>query len=203
MTQSPSKYPNTPDQTEWLRRTRQGERAAFSRIVNRYQRPVYNLCYRMLADRTAAEDAAQEVFLRAYAKLDSYDDSRQFSTWLFAIASHYCLDQLKRRRLPTFVWEELPERYHALKTDSGQPEPSLLKAEASDEIQDMLAALPAHYRTVVILKYWHHLSYEEMAETLKTSVSTIKSQLFRARKQIAGQIERRAVGSVSHLAFSV
>ncbi len=203
MTKTTSKYPNTPDQTKWLRQARRGEAAAFSPIVDCYQRPVYNLCYRMLNDRAAAEDAAQEVFLRAYAKLGTYDESRQFSTWLFAIAGNYCRDQLKRRRLQTFVWEELPERYHALNSDKDRPEPSLLKAEASDEIQDLLAALPANYRTVVILKYWHHLSYEEMAETLKTSVSAIKSQLFRARKQIAGQIERRSVGPVNQLAFGV
>ena len=94
---TPSKYPNDPEQTMWLNRTTNGDSTAFNYIADKYQQPVYNLCYRMLGNAHDAEDAAQEVFIRAYAKLDTYDDTAKFSTWLFSIASHYCIDRLRKR----------------------------------------------------------------------------------------------------------
>jgi len=74
---------------------------AFEAVVEAYQRPIYNLCYRMLGEPGAAEDAAQETFLRAFQHRASYDPARPFKTWLLSIASHYCVDRLRRRRL---IW---------------------------------------------------------------------------------------------------
>lgn len=191
MPETQSKYPNDSEQTTWLVAAQNGQPAAFDPLVEKYQRPVYNLCYRMLGEATAAEDATQEVFLRAYAKLHSYDPARQFSTWLFAIASHYCLDQLRQRRLRLIAWEDLSPTWHKT-PPTDQPEARLLQAEAGQAIQSLLENLSPEYRAVVILKYWHHLSYEEMAHTLQTSVSAIKSKLFRARRAMAAQIHRPA-----------
>lgn len=187
MSHTPSKYPNDPQQTQWLVAAQRGERAAFSHLVERYQKPVYNLCFRMLGETEPAEDATQEVFLRAFTRLDSYDPTRQFSTWLFAIAAHYCLDQLRQRRVSLVAWDDLP-----LADQTNQPEQLLLQAEANRAVRSLLEALPPEHRTVVILKYWHHLSYEEIAHSLETSVSAVKSRLFRARKLIAGQEVPRA-----------
>ena len=88
-----SKYPDKSEQAMWITLTRQGNTAAFGKIVEKYQRPVYNLCYRLLGNAVEAEDAAQEIFIRAYTRLESYDDRRQFSTWLFSIAANYCIDR--------------------------------------------------------------------------------------------------------------
>ncbi len=184
MSQSTSKYPNTPEQTAWLKLTGQGDRAAFSHIVDKYQRPVYNLCYHMLRNPHDAEDAAQEVFLRAYARLDSYDPQRQFSTWLFAIASHYCIDRLKRQRV-TISWEDGFALTGGADTDTLHPEHALLDAETAQEAQRLLKTLRPDYRAIVVLKYWHTMSYEEIAQTLQTTVSVIKSKLFRARRMMA------------------
>jgi RNA polymerase sigma-70 factor, ECF subfamily len=191
MSRTPSKYPDTLEQTEWLNRTRQGDRAAFSHIVDKYQRPVYNLCYHMLRNPHDAEDAAQEVFLRVYARLDSYDPQRQFSTWLFAIASHYCIDRLKRPRM-LVAWDDVVNWYDGSDDqDSVHPERALAQTETAREAQNLLQTLRPDYRTVVILKYWHTMSYEEIAETLQTTVSVIKSKLFRARRMMAQAATRR------------
>lgn len=179
----PSKYPNTPEQMMWISQTRQGNAAAFGKIVEKYQRPVYNLCYQMLSNATEAEDAAQEVFLRAYARLDSYDDRRQFSTWLFSIASNYCIDRLRRVRPTLISWDDFKVSW--LDNDNTQPEQALLKAEATEEVQTLLKSLNPDDRLVIILKYWYTLSYQEMSQTLGTTVSAIKSKLFRARRQLA------------------
>ena len=81
---------NEQEQT-WVLQARRGDRSAFSRLVEAYQRPVFNLTYRMLGDVEEAEDAAQEAFLRAYSRLNQYDPEMKFSTWLFSIANHYCI----------------------------------------------------------------------------------------------------------------
>jgi len=184
---TPSKYPNNPEQTMWLRRTKNGDSAAFSYIAEKYQQPVYNLCYRMLGQANDAEDAAQEVFIRAYANLDTYDDTRKFSTWLFSIASHYCVDRLRKRRFNLVPWDDLAPWYHVPGQATPQPEQALIKAETTQEIQALLNVLPPDYRSAVILKYWYAMSYQEIAQTLETTVSAVKSKLFRARKMMGKQ----------------
>jgi RNA polymerase sigma-70 factor (ECF subfamily) len=184
-TNTTSKYPNNPEQTMWLKRTKNGDSTAFSNIVEKYQRPVYNLCYRMLNNADDAEDAAQEVFTRAYAKLDTYDDTGKFSTWLFSIASHYCIDRLRRRRFTLIPWDDLGSWYIFPDQGIPQPEEVLIEAEATQEIETLLSLLPPDYRLAIVLKYWYPMSCQEIAQTLETTVSAIKSKLFRARKMMA------------------
>jgi len=163
-----------------------GNATAFNQLLNRYRRSIYNLCYHMLTDSVEAEDAAQEVFIRAYFKLDSYDESRsKFSTWLFSIASHYCIDKLRPKRLPAIPWDELSNLARFSAQDTFQPEKMLLKAETTQEVRSLLNKLPPNYRAAIILKYWHGKSYEDIAQTQGTTVSAIKSRLFRARKMMA------------------
>jgi RNA polymerase sigma-70 factor (ECF subfamily) len=181
------KYPNDSGQTMWLTMTKNGDRPAFNHIVKKYRQPIYNYCYRMLQNRNEAEDAAQEVFLRAYARLDTYDDRHKFSTWLFSIASHYCIDRLRKRRFQLVSWDDLAPWHLFPGQDARQPEKALLKAEADREVRILLDALPSDCRTVIILKYWRALSYQEIAQTLETTVSAVKSKLFRARKMMTVQ----------------
>src|SRR3972149_11642264 len=97
-----------PGQADWVARANEGDQEAFAMLVEAYQTPVFNLCMRMLGERGEAEDAAQESFLRAYRGLRRYDPERPFGTWLLSIASHYCIDQLRRRRLEFVSVEEEP-----------------------------------------------------------------------------------------------
>ena len=196
MSETRCKYPNDPEQAKWITLTKQGDRAAFGNLVEKYQRPVYNLCYHMLRNADEAEDATQEVFLRAYAKLDTYDEQRQFSTWLFSIASHYCLDKLKSPRLPLVSWDSLRDYWPD--GDTAQPEKILLGAETTQEVRALLETLKPDYRAAIILKYWYTLSYQEIAQTLDATVSAIKSRLFYARKKMAQtaiQQQRAVIGS--------
>ncbi len=192
-----SKYPNDAAQSTWITLTRQGDKAVFSKIVAKYQGPVYNLCYRMLGNAAEAEDATQEIFLRAYAKLDSYDDRHQFSSWLFSIASHYCIDKLRSFRPVLVSWDSL--KYYWPAGNTTQPEKALLKVEATEEVYALLKTLSPDYRGIIIMRYWYALSYRDIAETLGTTVSAIKSKLFRARKMMAQtallQQQRAAISS--------
>ncbi len=180
-------------ETDWILRARQGDQRAFGDLVRAYQRPVYNLAYRMLGDAGAAEEAAQEAFLRAYEYLRSYQPGRKFANWLLSITSHYCIDQLRKRRLKTLSLEGSlpPEAFH-----SGQPTPEQVVDQQEQEmlVQEMLARLSPDYRAVVALRYWYEFSYREIAETLGISEGAVKSRLFRARSMLAQMWQEREAG---------
>ena len=178
------------DETLWVMRARHGDEGAFSQLVEAYQRPVFNLCYRMLGDAAEAEDAAQETFIRAYTRLASYDPSRKFSSWILAIASHYCIDRLRQRRMGLVAWDDLPPGSW-LSDAQAKPEEMILDRETQRQVHELLNDLPPDYRAVVALRYWHELSYEEIAETLHTTVPAIKSRLFRARQMM---VNRAGIG---------
>jgi len=181
----PTANSTSPEEAIWLAQAKRGDSAAFTQIVEAYQRPIFNLCYRMLDDPAEAEDAAQEVFIRAFLKLQSYDETRKFSSWLFSIASHYCIDRLRQRRLQWLSWDDLPSWRWLQGDDKSQPEEALVEDETTQELHAILNTLPPDYRAAVVLKYWHDLPYEEIADALETTVSAVKSRLFRARKMMA------------------
>jgi RNA polymerase sigma-70 factor (ECF subfamily) len=176
----------------WALAAQKGDRAAFIQIVDVYQRPVYNLCYRMLGDANEAEDAAQETFLRAYTRLETYNPNHKLSSWLLSIASHYCIDRLRKQRYQMVSWDDLPP-WRWLPDTTPQPEEATLKHESRDAVHELLQALPADYKAATILRYWHDMSYDEIAETLDTSVSAIKSRLFRARQMLAEAAQQAEV----------
>lgn len=181
----------------WVVSAKRGDRVAFTKIVEAYQRPIFSLCYRMLGDAAEAEDAAQEAFIRAFLKLDSYDSARKFSSWLFSIASHYCIDRLRKRRIQWLSLEALPPWRANISDDKPQPEEALVEVETTQEIRELLSTLPPDYRAAVVLKYWHNMPYEEIAELLNTTVSAIKSRLFRARKMMAEAAENQQAAMTS------
>jgi RNA polymerase sigma-70 factor (ECF subfamily) len=185
------------DESRWLTRACRGDDAAFTRLVEAYQRPVFNLCYRMLGDAGEAEDAAQETFIRVYTRLASYDPERKFLSWLLAIASHYCIDRLRRRRYSLVSWDALSP-YGCPPDPQLGPEEAAMRHEAERQAQALLAALPPDYRAAVVLRYWHELSYQEIAETLAITLPAVKSRLFRARHlmvRVAAQAEAASAGT--------
>jgi RNA polymerase sigma-70 factor, ECF subfamily len=161
-----------------------GDQAAFADLVTRYQSAVYNMAYRMLGDATEAEDAAQEVFVRAWNQLHTFQLDRRFSTWLLSIASHYCIDLLRRRR-PTAPLDDV-----ALYVESGEPEPDevALEGEKREMVQRLLKTLPDKYRSVTVLRYYNDLSYDEIARITGLTESAVKTQLHRARRMLAEQL---------------
>jgi RNA polymerase sigma-70 factor (ECF subfamily) len=177
----------------WVQRTLAGDPQAFGELVQRYERDVFNLAYRMLNDRGEAEDAAQEAFLRAYANLGRYDVTRSFKTWVLSITSNHCIDRLRRRRLTWLSLEEPLPPHPALTSDIPGPEEATLTNERNQLVQDMLAELSPDYRLAVVLRYWYELSYAEIAEMLDTTESAIKSRLFRARQLLADQLESHPI----------
>jgi RNA polymerase sigma-70 factor (ECF subfamily) len=177
------------DELAWVLQAQQGSDEAFTRLVEEYQTHVYNLCYRMLGEPEAAEDAAQETFLRAYQNLHRYDRSRSFATWLLSIGAHYCIDRLRRRKLPVFSMDEENDDgtvYEIRDAASPDPEAESAKREDRDRLHGLLKELDETDRAAVIMRYWYDYSEIEIAESLNLTVSAVKSRLHRARRALAG-----------------
>src|SRR5512147_446875 len=173
----------------WVLQAQQGNDEAFTRLVEEYQTHVYNLCYRMLGEPEAAEDAAQETFLRAYQNLRRYDRTRSFATWLLSIGAHYCIDRLRRRKLSMFSMDEENDDGTTLEiADSASPDPEAesVKREDRDRLHTLLKGLDETDRAAIIMRYWYDYSENEIAESLDLTVSAVKSRLHRARRALAG-----------------
>jgi RNA polymerase sigma-70 factor (ECF subfamily) len=170
---------------QWVTQAQQGDPEAFAKLVDAFQRPVFNLCYRMLGDAYEAEDAAQETFLRAFDNLRRYDSQRSFSTWLLSIAAHYCIDQIRKRHMTLISLDDSP--YLDPPDLAPGPETALGRREEQESVKRLLATLNPQDRAAVVLFYWYELSYEEIAESLKLTVSAVKSRLHRARLAMVNQ----------------
>lgn len=179
-------------ESQLLQRTIAGDLDAFGDLVRLYERPVFNLAYRMLGNSVEAEDASQEAFMKAYSNLHRYDPERPFKTWLLSITSNHCIDRLRKRRLTYLSIDEPLPPHPALVSNNEDPEAAAIASERSAEVQTLLETLPDEYRLVVILRYWYDLSYAEIAYMLETTESAIKSRLFRARQTLAKEIDTSA-----------
>ena len=176
------------DENAWVLRAQQGSDEAFTQLVETYQKPVYNLCYRMLGEPEVAEDAAQETFLRAYQNLHRYDNSRSFGTWILSIAAHYCIDRLRKRKFSVFSIDAEDEdgmAYEVPDPASPDPEAESAKLEDRDRLHLLLKDLDETDRAAVVMRYWYDYSEVEIARSLNLTVSAVKSRLHRSRRALA------------------
>lgn len=170
-----------------IERWRSGDERALDELVARYERRVYNLCYRMSGNADDASDLAQEAFVRAYAALPSFRGQSSFSTWLYRIATNVCLDELRRRgRAPVRSLDQpTPVEDGRLVPQTADPAagPSeeVERAELRAAVLSGIAALQPDHRAVLVLRDLQGLSYEEIAAALGCSLGTVKSRLNRAR----------------------
>lgn len=175
--------------------TRQGDDAAFTRLVERYQAPVYNLCYRMLGDPDLAEDAAQESFLSAYRNLGRFDIQRSFASWLLAIGAHYCIDTLRRRKYYLVSIHQTSDgddrEMELIDLHAANPEDELMHAEVCQDVHQVLGKLKVTDRAAIVLRYWYEFSEAEISETLGISVPAVKARLFRSRREIATRLNEK------------
>jgi RNA polymerase sigma-70 factor (ECF subfamily) len=169
-----------------------GSQDSFRELVRRFERPVYSLVLRMVQDPATAEDLAQEVFVKAFRRLDSYDSRWKFSSWLFKIAHNTTIDHLRRGTPETVPLE-------AGEDDDGRG--GLAAVLADDTVEDPRAAaerrdlgrslerairrLRPDYREAVLMFYVHGSSYQEICEATGQPLGTVKTNLHRARKELA------------------
>lgn len=167
--------------------SKRGEREAFDVLVARYQKPIYRLCYRYVNNHDDANDLAQDVFLKAWRAISRFRGDSAFSTWLYRIAVNACLNFRAQKRPAT---NELPETL----VDPRPGAPAAVEREdEAGRVRAAVSRLPEKQRATLILKVFHELTHEEVAQVLGSSVGTVKSNLFHAlsnlRKEMGGASE--------------
>lgn len=172
---------NPPDENHLIQRFKDGDRSTFERIVQSHQDRIYNLCHYLLGNPQDAEDAAQEVFIKAFRKLKEFRPESSLYTWLYRIGVNTCLDH-KRKLRPEPLRNE--SQVAELPSPESSPERNYQSKEIGRAINSALEQLSEHSRAVIVLKEIEGLSYEEIAEVLNTSVGTIKSRLSRTRDEL-------------------
>jgi RNA polymerase sigma factor (sigma-70 family) len=176
-----------PEDNRLVTLSQEGDLAAFNALVETYQGQVYNLCWRMLGVRQAAEDATQEAFLSAYLNIRRFRGP-SFRAWLLRIAANAATDELRRRRRRPQVSLEAPisgsETALNLPDPSAGPEECALRLEQARGLQTALLTLPLDQRLTVILSDVHGLSYEEVGQAMGSSLGTVKSRLSRGRARL-------------------
>lgn len=176
-------------------RARGGDVRAFEALVRRYERWVFTLALRMVGDNADAEDIAQEVFFKAYRGLSGFRGGSRFSTWLYAIASHHCLNYLagrasrarRARRVddpPAGGGDNASPVVDRLADESPGPDAVLERRELRRAMQDALLQLTEDHRIVVVLRDVQGMSYEDIAESLGIELGTVRSRLHRARMEL-------------------
>ncbi len=181
----------------------EGSEEAFTRLVEKYSGPLLNFIYRIIPERTEAEDIAQEVFLKIAGAAGSLRERAKFSTYLYRIAYNLCIDRIRRRtvRAAGALFVSLDE---AAGSDSGEklnrqvPDPADFPAdllrerlETKRSVETALAELPENQRAAIILKVYEDRPYAEIAEILGVSLPSVESLLFRARQNLKNRLTAR------------
>lgn len=184
--------PDTISEETIIRRCQDGDHQAFNLLVQRYQKLVYNFIYRLAPNWRDVDDLAQEVFIRVYKSISMLKEAKQFKSWLHRIVINLYYDEIrKRRRVKEVDLEDNPKiEAEVLHTASSGNNPirSLEEKELERVLQKAMNRLSPDYKVAIMLREIQGLSYEEIAQTLKCSVGTVKSRIFRARELLKEEL---------------
>ncbi len=172
-----------------------GSEEAFATLVQLYQDPIYNIAYRVLGDPIEASDAVQETFLKIYRGIKQFRGQSSLKTWIYKIAMAECLNRNRWwRRWKHYVPTSLDEPVHFGQEPNSEtrdfpdsqptPEDHCVHRETETQVQEALKKIPMEFRIVVVLRDIEGMSYEEIAESLKISLGTVKSRLWRGRAEL-------------------
>lgn len=172
-----------------VRRTLRGDNKAFEMIVRNYQQPLFNYIGRMVGDRETALDFTQEVFVRAFSSLRSYQPQYRFSTWLYRIASNLVIDHWRKKKLPVQSLSLLSgEDGDGATIDVPDRGPSVARrfelSELQSKIEQAIDLLPPLFRELFVWRHVNGLSYEEMAEIKNMPVGSVKNRVFQAKEML-------------------
>lgn len=174
-----------------------GDESAFSEVMKRYANKIYSFVIRMIGYSPEADDAVQDVFMKAFSNLNKYDNTRaKFSTWLFTIARNHCIDILRKRKsvysLDT-IYEDT-EGYFEPVDDKRNVEELLDKKMKVEFIEKEIEEMREDYREILLLRYIEGFSYQEISEILDIPLGTVKTNLYRAREHLKDRLVDKEVG---------
>lgn len=167
--------------------------ARYAEIIERYQGKLFAYLYRLIGNREEAEDLLQDVFIKAYKNLHSYDASRKFSSWIYRIAHNEAVNYIKRKSLKRFIsWEDISSTKDKLESSSTEEgaDNMWIRKESIKEVDEAINKLPIKYKQVLLLRYFSDKSYEEISEILGKPVNTVGTLINRAKKRLSEEMEK-------------
>jgi RNA polymerase sigma-70 factor (ECF subfamily) len=182
--------PEVEQEVDWIHRVQRGDREAFGLLIERHQRRVFSIIYRLVRRRDDVEDIAQEIFVKAFQAIGNFHFESSFATWIARVTVNHCYDYLRRQRSSRvrYFWEMSEESRRRLETRAERQTEGNLNAEDQAAVKDfadkLLARAPADDRVVLVLREIEDLSVEDIAEILELNESTVKVRLHRARKRM-------------------
>lgn len=176
------------DDLKLVRRCLEGETKAFEGLINRYQKPLFNVALRMLGDYEDAEDVTQTVFVKAFEKLDSFKPEHKFFSWIYRMMVNESLNTISRRRLGR-------EPDDNLLSTGKNPEEAYYDSRASERIQLAIMDLQIDHRVVIVLRHFGDLPYRDISFILELPEKTVKSRLFTARKLLCVTLAQRGISA--------
>lgn len=168
---------------ELVKRSKKGDAGAFSILVRRHEKMVYNLAYRYMRDVALAEDMAQEAFLKGYRLLKGFRGDCSFSTWMYRVTGSVCLTEIGRRKKRGEV-ELQPSHDRSVESDRAEAN------DIADVVRRCVRQLPEKYAAIVTMYYLHETPYEEIAAAMEIPMGTLKTWMFRARKELRTIVEQ-------------
>lgn len=182
---------------ELIRRAKTGDEKAYAELMKRYKKSVYHTLLKMVRNVDDAEDLTIEAFAKAFKNLEKFDPKFTFSTWLFRVATNNCIDFIRKKKLETmsissgYVDDSGSEVAMELKDFNPNPQEDVIKGQRMEIVKNIVDKLPARYKTLVQLRYFQELSYEEIATELNAPLGTVKAQLHRARELLYDMVKHR------------
>jgi len=180
---------------ELVARATAGDLESFNQLVSRWERPIYALAYRTLGREEDARDVVQEAFLRAYRGLKGFKGQAKFSSWLYRITLNLCRDWIRKERRAPIV--QVPEGTDPVDLADAQASPTesveelVARREMSRAVSKAMAELPEEQRTAILLKEYHGLTFQEIADMLQCPLSTVKTRLYQGLSVLRRRLERQ------------
>jgi RNA polymerase sigma-70 factor (ECF subfamily) len=182
---------------ELVARSRGGDLDSFNQLILRWERPIYALAYRVIGREEDARDVCQEAFLRAYRALPGFKGEAKFSSWLYRITLNLCRDWIRRQRRAPVT--QMPEEMDLLEAQAVM-EPSesiedlVARRELTAVVEEAMAQLPAEQRTAIVLKEYHGMTFQEIADLQGCPLSTVKTRLYQGLSVLRRHLERHGRG---------
>ncbi|HEX8317892.1 MAG TPA: sigma-70 family RNA polymerase sigma factor [Longimicrobium sp.] len=187
---------------ELVTRAQLGSETAYRELLDRYQRPVFSIIFRMIRDREQAEDLAQETFVRVFNHIGRYDPRYKFSSWIFKIATNLTIDWIRRKELKTVsidgsrnavTSDEMEASAITIVSEDENPEELLEAKELGEEIEQAIGKLRPEYRAAILLRHVEGREYQEIAEIMALPLGTVKTYIHRGRNELRDTLQHLRV----------
>lgn len=199
---NPNFSDNAKNDFSLVEKAKEGNQKAYAELMQRYKDSIFFMVLKMVNNKDDAMDITVTTFAKAFENLEKYRPDYAFSTWLFRIATNGSIDFIRKKKISTTSIDSMgydggEDKVFEIKSDVLNPEEHSIKKQQTEQLKEVIDKLPARYKTLIVLRYFDELSYEEIAEQLDLPLGTVKAQLFRGRDLLSNVLTRRKKSSKS------